>query len=204
MKKRLLIYLFLIIVCSTLYFYFTRQIWLNKISENLLIDEEVKKSDVIICPGGWSDYKSILYCLDFINKGYARKIIFLGDRIKFYNYYETWASLGEKFALKYGCKKENIIINERPSSTYEEALISRQIMDKNGMKSAIVVISPFHMLRTKKTFFKIFNNPKYKLYFAYPPTDPYYVHSWWLDEDSTVKLFNEYVKIIWYKYKYNI
>lgn len=204
MKKRILTYLFLIIVFSALYFYFTRQIWLDKLSENLVRKDIVKKSDLLICAGGWFDRERIKYCLDFINNGYVQKILFLGDKIKIYEYKESWASLGKKTALKYGCKEENILIDASPSSTYEEALASKKIMDEKKFSSAIIVTAPFHLYRTKKIFLKVFNSPKYKLYFTYSPADAYFIHSWWIDEYSTVTLFNEYVKIMWYKYKYKM
>lgn len=204
MKNRILTYLFFIIVCTALYFYFTKELWMNKFAENLTVSDPLKKSEIAICIGGWFDRDSIKYCVDLMNKGYAREVLFLGDKIRFAGERDTWASLGKKFAEKLGCPGEKIIINEKPSSTYEEAVISKMIMDKREYTRAIVVTSPFHGYRTKKVFQKVFNGSKYRLIFTYPRTDPLLVDSWWIDEASTVILFNEYVKIVWYKIKYGI
>ncbi|MFH1453970.1 MAG: YdcF family protein [Armatimonadota bacterium] len=204
MKKRILIYLFLILVFGSLYFYFTRELWFNKLSENLARADIIKKSDAVICLGGWDNFGRIKYAVELLNKGYAGKIVFLGDKIHISFIKNTWASLGKEAALKYGCPEDKIIIHQSPSSTYEEAVISKKIMDANNFTSAVVVTSPFHIYRSKKVFDKVFGDKKYRLYFSYPEDDSYLIHSWWIDEYSTVILFNEYVKIIWYKIKHKI
>ncbi|UOR11323.1 YdcF family protein [Halobacillus amylolyticus] len=76
-------------------------------------------------------------------------------------------------------------------STYENALYTEDIMQANNYKSAIVVTSNYHSLRSKFTFEKVYNND-ISLSYSFAP-------SFYNPEDGITELesgtaFKEYVK----------
>lgn len=113
-----------------------------------------KQSDVILVLGARSyiDGKynpcleaRVAHAAALYKKGYSPKMLVSGgnDREDNVNEAETMKMI----AVERGVKAEDILLEKAATSTYENFVLSQEIIAKNKMKSVIVVSEPFHMAR---------------------------------------------------------
>jgi len=96
--------------------------------------------------------------IELYKSGRAKKIIFTGGSAEVFsgnNKLISEAKFMANIALRNNIPKYNIILEENATTTIENAKFSKKIVDTKKFKSAIVVTSKFHILRTKQIFKKI-------------------------------------------------
>jgi uncharacterized SAM-binding protein YcdF (DUF218 family) len=117
----------------------------------------------------------------------------------------TWPQLAMQEAVSSGVPADAIILEERPTSTYEDAVYVKEIVLEKDLKSVIVVTSPHHTRRSRMIFRKVFQGQKFiPLSFSPAISDKFQVHKWWTRERELVGVFNEYCKLFLYFFKYII
>jgi uncharacterized SAM-binding protein YcdF (DUF218 family) len=87
----------------------------------------------------------INHAIDLYRSGKVRKIIFTGgqgnkDEL-------TEAAEARQFAVKKGIPEEDILIEDRSHTTYENLVNAKQLADTNGLKKILIVSDPIHMKR---------------------------------------------------------
>lgn len=95
--------------------------------------------------------------LELHNMKLADKIILSGKLSKtlFDNKFNE-SEVMKKYLLSKGFPEEKIILEGKSRDTFENAYLSKIIVDKNNWKKIIVVTNEFHMKRAKKIFKFIF------------------------------------------------
>jgi uncharacterized SAM-binding protein YcdF (DUF218 family) len=105
-------------------------------------------------------------------------------------------------ALSLGIPQDAILTENEALSTYQNAELTLPIMQEQGLTSAIVVSSDFHMRRVKFIFDHVYKDSGIKL--TYIGADSSYnAKWWWSDRRSRETTFNEYVKMIGNAIGYN-
>jgi uncharacterized SAM-binding protein YcdF (DUF218 family) len=61
-------------------------------------------------------------------------------------------------AESYGIPRDALLTENKATSTYENALYSKDIILEHGIKSALVVTSNYHMRRTRLAFERVFHD----------------------------------------------
>jgi uncharacterized SAM-binding protein YcdF (DUF218 family) len=94
--------------------------------------------------------------IELYNEERVSKIIFTGG-------FNTRKDISEaqymaNIAIKKGVDKNDIVLEEKSSTTIGNAYYSQIIMDNSEFNSAIIVTSPYHIRRVKYIFKKIMNN----------------------------------------------
>lgn len=183
----LVIALLLVFMITALAF---TNLW-GKLYDFLVISEQPLASDVIIVLGGSSERD--LYAAELYNLGFSRKIIVSGV--------SPSAGIMAERAVKNGVKREDIILEQKAISTYQNAIFTREIMLDNGFQSAIVVSSPFHMRRSRLVFERVYKNSGISLTYCAVPS------SLSTDTQRPPAIFRqsvivEYVKLIYYWFRY--
>lgn len=111
--------------------------------------DKLEKADVIIAVSGGETFSRTLEAVNLYNDNWAPKLLFSGA-----------AKSGEvsnaeamrRYAINKGVPAEDIIIEEKSTSTYQNALFSRNIIEENDWKSVILVTSPYHQRRAYMNF----------------------------------------------------
>jgi len=157
-KLALVIVLLVIAVCCL----FRHSIW-NAYCSFLVVQDDLKKADVIIVLGGASGERT-LQAVDLYKKGYAPRILMCGGKgvWRF-----TWGEVMGDLAVERGVPRDAVIAEGSSRTTIEEALNAKRVMEERGFKSAIVVSSPYHMRRVSLLFGKVFKGSGMSLIF-YP------------------------------------
>jgi uncharacterized SAM-binding protein YcdF (DUF218 family) len=82
-------------------------------------------------------------------------------------------------------------------STHVEALEAKRILDRLGLRSALMVSSPYHTRRINMICARVFDR-NYRFAVVPARTQQTYSARDWLDRDSRKKIVSEYVKMVWF------
>ena len=116
-------------------------------------DAEISKADCVIVLGA-SSFNGMIsmvyegrihYGIELYEEGYADKILFTGGFGEGSNCSE--ANAARRYALDYGLSDDVILLEENSHTTIENIRFSKEIMETEGLKSALLVSDPYHMKR---------------------------------------------------------
>ena len=93
--------------------------------------------------------------------------------------------------------KANIILEKGSTSTYENAVEIKKIIETKGIKSIILITSFYHMKRASYTFSRILPG-EIRLY-LYPVATPNFDEKMWWRGRGPVLLAGEFFKFYWYR-----
>ncbi len=168
---------------------------LNKAAKYLYCKDELKPADVIVVLAG-EETERVEYGVKLFKEGWARKdrMIFSGGPAV-WKY--TFASLMEEHALHLGVPKKDILLEDRSTSTEEDAQFTREILRQHGYTSLILVTSPYHSKRADKIFRKTMGNeirvisaPAEKSWFRF--------EDWWERKRDRKVVFMEFSEFLWF------
>jgi len=176
----------------TLFLFLVREPILEAMGSFLVVQDELKKADVIIVLGGGGN-KRVEEAARLYKKGYSKYMIMTGGL----NIVQTnEAKRMRHHATHLDIPDENIILEPKAQHTYEHPIFVKPIIQARGFRSAIVVSSPFHMRRTAMLFDRAFKNSGIKFIY-YPVQDSWFkIDEWWKNDTFRRIVSNEYKKLI--------
>lgn len=169
---------------------------LNKAAKYLYYRDELKPADIIVAiPDNETGY-SVEYGVKLFKEGWARKdrIILSGGSV---SWKYTWASLMQEQALSLGVPRNAIFLEEKSSSTKENAIFTREIMKRHRYTSLILVTSAYHSKRANKIFKKIMGN-EIRVLSAPSEETRFRLEDWWKRERDRKIVFIEFFKFFWF------
>jgi len=142
---------------------FTFTNFYKTIAGPLTRDDIPAKSDVIIVLGGgvvtdlrilpWGAQERVRRGVELYNGGMSENIILAGGQVKGQSYTES--EFMKDYAVFLGVDSDVMIEENKSTSTYENAVNSKKIMDEQGWKNALIVTSDFHTMRACRVFEKV-------------------------------------------------
>lgn len=90
------------------------------------------------------------------------------------------------------------------TSTLEEAQAALKYCNEKKYSKIIVLTSKHHTRRAKKIFDAVFKDSNVLVYFRGSKPMDYDTDNWWKQESGLIFVNNEYLKLIYYKWKYGI
>ena len=151
----------------------------------LIFKTNLQHVDVIIILGG--DSERIPYGAKLYKSNYSDKIIISGDK-----------EAGKKQAIESGITLKVVILEDKSTTTCENAKFSRSIMLQNNFTSAIVVSSPYHMRRASWLFGDVFKNDNITLLYSPVDNSWFKPEKWWTNKMEMHVVVEEYSKFIYY------
>jgi uncharacterized SAM-binding protein YcdF (DUF218 family) len=162
----------------------------------LTVDEKPEKSDVIVVLGGENIIRTD-YGVKLFKDEYSNRLLFTGGNINFGDNGKE-AEVMRNEAIKLCVPNEDIILEDKATSTYENAIFSKEIIMSKGFESAIIVTSDYHMLRSKLVFNKAFKGTGIKLTFCSSQSKKFKPQCWFTDKYSRHVTISEYKKLLRY------
>jgi uncharacterized SAM-binding protein YcdF (DUF218 family) len=191
MKKTLWIIVSLFLALITI-FAIKHESILCSMESFLIVNEEPKPVDVIIVLGGGPS-ESVYHGVRLYQSGYASRILFTGGA---HAGESTEAQVMMRQALYLGVPKEDILVEEKSLTTYENAKYSLDIIKANDFESVIVVASPYHTRRSSLIFSRLFEGIEFTV--CSFSNESYSTSEWWQDRYRTRFILSEYLKIVWF------
>jgi len=112
--------------------------------------ENCHAADVIIAVSGGDTIARAQSAVELYQNGWAKEIIFSGAAADPSS--PSNAATMREFAFQSGVPENSIIIDETSKNTHENAVNTAKILKKNGVKTAILTTSPYHMRRVLLEF----------------------------------------------------
>lgn len=195
--------LFFIILLA--FFVFIRIAIMPLMGQWLVVNDELKDSDVILVLMG-SVYDRILEAVDFYQEGYGKQIVLINSYIaakemareKGLKAYGN-TLLCEMAARDMGVKEKDIVILDGNSrSTQDEARTFREYLKKNSyIDSVIIVTSKFHSRRAGQIFSKAIAgiDREIEILVRSSKYDDSIVERWWRSREGFEQVIFEYLKL---------
>lgn len=169
---------------------------LDKVAKYLYCKDELKPADIIVVIPDSETRYSVDYGVKLFKEGWAKKerIILSGGNIM-WKY--AWASLMQEQAVSLGVPRNAILLEEKSTSTKENAIYTREIMKRHRYTSLILVTAAYHSKRAGKTFRKIMGN-EVSVLSAPAEESKFRFEDWWKRERDRKTVLIEYFKFFWF------
>lgn len=152
----IIIILFFFIILAVIYF-------LKNIGKFLIHKDQTERADAIVILGGLDAAQRIRHGVELYKKGYANKII-VSDG--YYICEKSLAGLMKELALELGIPEKDIIVEKKSKHTHENAVFTKEILEKEGFKKIILIASDYQSKRARMIFkkalgsnYQIINSP---------------------------------------------
>lgn len=167
---------------------------LEKAGGYLYYKDELKPADAIVILAG-EETERVEYGAKLFKEGWARKdkVIMAGGPLV-WKY--SWASLMQEHAVYLGIPKNAILLEDKSRTTEEDARFTKEIMNRHGYKSCILVTSPYHSRRAFRIFTKIMG-AEIKIISAPSEKNWFKFDEWWKRKRDRARVLDEYSKFIW-------
>lgn len=152
----------------------------------------LERSDVIVVISGDESQARLSEGVRLFRAGWAPKLIFSGaaeDGLL------SNARAMEMTALEMGVPRDAMILEPEAMDTFGNAVYTRRIMVDNGMRSAILVTSPYHLHRALLTFKSVFQGTDIRIIPRSAPDSAWRKVGWWNDQESRRLTFRELERI---------
>lgn len=187
------------------------QFWLMKIAQFLIVADKPEKCDVIVALAYPRDMR-VRHAVKLYQQGYGDYVAFnfgVGPRTHVPNIFrnepkDSPRAIARGFATEQGVPPEKVIVQGDTTGTFDEAVQLKQLMRQRGFRSALIVTSALHTRRAAMVFHKVFRGENVRLLFYGVPVEEekMSLDRWWTREDELITINNEWVKLIFYFFKY--
>ncbi len=114
----------------------------------------------------------------------------------------TSSKLTRKCMVESGVDSLRVFELGKATSTFEESEEILTYCINNNLKEISVVSSDFHLRRMSMVFGEKFQEKGILVHFFGTETKDFKAESWWTFEAGLITTFNEYIKIVYYVFKY--
>jgi uncharacterized SAM-binding protein YcdF (DUF218 family) len=177
----------------------------------LITQAPLEKADAIVVLGGSANYKErAREAAKLLLDGRSQRILITNDNTR-----GPWSSSEQRNPFFYersfqelqaaGVPENSIEVVIQPvTSTNEEAEVVRQYVQERGLRSLLVVTSAYHSRRALWTFSRVFRGTRVQvgLVSASNGVESPPPSTWWLTSVGWKLVPTEYVKLIYYVFKY--
>lgn len=168
---------------------------LQKMASFLIIKHPVSQADVgIILSGSYGDRVQKGVALFKENK--VRRLLMTGGP----RFNKSEAEFMKDYAVALGVPEDKVSIETNARSTYENAVNTKEMIDKWGVKSIIIITSDYHTKRSYLVFRNVYKKGSYTLQIASGEAS---INSkdWLRNHEMSEKVLTEWAKLVIYKIK---
>jgi uncharacterized SAM-binding protein YcdF (DUF218 family) len=180
----------------------TPLIW--SIAKPLELKDAPRPADVIAVLGGGvgesgkagDGYQERVHsAVKMYNEKLSSNILYMSG----YMYFMKEAYVMRTLSVDMGVKPDDIIIDDTPVSTYDMVMDLKKLIRSHNWKSAILISSPYHMLRLKLLCDKQLSGVR--IYYVPVESSSYYARGSSVSLKQMTGIIKEYVAILYYKLK---
>jgi uncharacterized SAM-binding protein YcdF (DUF218 family) len=183
--------IFLIIIVVTAGYF-----GLRALGAYLIISSELKPANAIVILSG-GDESRMQEALRLYNENYAKMIILTETGQTTEGFTQLYSFDMRIVLLSHGVPSGNILITDHSvSSTRDEALVVKNLMINQQMKSAIIVTDPYHTRRALNIFKENFADTDIQLSIKPVQNSWYNSRTWFLKIDGWKFTILEYFKLL--------
>jgi uncharacterized SAM-binding protein YcdF (DUF218 family) len=119
----------------------------------LIIDDATDTADAIIVLGGEAyPPNRTIHALKLYNQRRAPVVVFAGGALPGRSPETSSAQVARRYALARGLPPNIALLADGAQSTYDEAVLVRELVVAHGWRSLMIVTDPYHTRRAVRTF----------------------------------------------------
>lgn len=150
----------------------------------LVVVTPIQEADLVVALGGGPP-KREEEAVRLLKRGLARRILFLGN-LRPWDY------------RRLDIPAERAIPVPAPvHSTYEDAMVTREVVQERGLWSVLIVTSPYHLRRAQLIFGRVFRGTGVTLIFS-PSQREFPMEAWWRSHLGRKLVIREYLGLVYY------
>lgn len=158
----------------------------------LVVSDALRSADAIIAIGG-DGPERIFTALRLLREGYGRWLVVSGGP---YGRGFNSAILMRNQAIRGGLPAERIIVDDVAESTVGNAVGSARLMKRRGLRSAILLTSPYHTRRAAIVFSRYFRRDGLVVRVLAVDDGYFRIDRWWTREPDRGLVLREYTKLL--------
>lgn len=202
--KRLLITLTILLVLVAGLYLFRKPI-LKGIGYSLVYEDSSVKVDAAFILSSSPTERGEL-AADLYHRNMFPVIFTMGEAINpslaAINIQQTDAELTKRYLVQLGVPDSLVRAINRGTSTYEESEEILGFANAKGFEHIMIITSQLHTRRVKNTFKKKFSDSGIEVVIQGASPNNYDIDHWWESEEAMINVNNEYVKLLYYRWKY--
>ena len=152
----------------------------------------LERSDTIIVISGDEDLARFREGLRLYRAGWAPTLLFSGAAR---DGSSSNAEVMRDLAIAEGVSPAAILADHDGGDTYGNAVYTRDLMVAHGLRSAILVTSPYHLHRAAITFKAVYSGTNIRLIARSAPDGDWRKTSWWARPETRSITFRELEKL---------
>lgn len=170
--------------------------FLKYLGNYLVLKNSFSSSDIIVVLGGGS-IQRILTGIELYQKKKAPKLLVYRNisKKKFLDWNSKSISTTEE-AIRLGVNIKDIIHENNPRNTIEEAKFFSKIVSKSKLNSAIIVTDNYHTKRSSVLFQHFIKQKNFRFSFYSPSLEQFDPKKWWHKKEDTKFLIYEYLALV--------
>lgn len=194
MWRWLVLSLVAVVIAAALYA--GRAALLQALGDFLTVNDPLRRADAIIVVSG-NGPDRIGTSAALLREGFGRVLIVSGGPYELRRgRYRNSAHVMRDEAIAEGVPREQVLLDDGATSTYENAVGSARVMKEHGLRSAIVVTSPYHARRTGLVFSRVFRAQGLSLSVRSAERSFFQARRWWTRHRDRQLVVREYVKLL--------
>jgi uncharacterized SAM-binding protein YcdF (DUF218 family) len=160
------------------------------LAKHLIKEDALVKSDAIVVLGGFENEKRFNYGIELYKQGYGNNMIVSGA-----------GDTGDiiEYMTSNAVEKEDILIDQYATTTYENAVYVKKLVDDNHIKSFILVTTPDQSKRARQIFDKVFSNSGIRILSSSNKDSEFEPGKIMNSKNAKEQLIIEWVKLLYYK-----
>ena len=173
-------------------------VWLGAAGDFLVARDELRPADAIVVLAGNSPYRA-QHAVELYKAGWAPRVIVSNELVLSHGVELSWLELRRAGLVALDLPTEAVVpLDQVAQSTYHEAVQSRDVMLRQGWRTAILVTDPFHMRRASWAFHGVWDKAGLEVIASPAEGSKYVVSNWWRDPNKATRVIQEYVKYPYY------
>ncbi len=172
--------------------YLGRHPLLQAAGDFLVVNDPLVRADAIIAISG-NGPERVATSAALLRDGYGRWLVISGGP---YGLRQNSVVELHDLAIASGVPADRILADDRAESTLENALGSAQLMKARGLRTAILVTSPYHTRRAAVAFSRIFRGEGLEVRVRAADNSFFEVRRWWTRRGDRDLVVREYMKLL--------
>ena len=149
-------------------------------------------SDAVVVISGDEQMARFQEGVNLYERGFGQYLVFSGAA---YDNGTSNADVMRSLAVKRGIPDAAILEEPQGEDTWGNAVFTRQVLEEHGLRSAILVTSPYHARRAKLTFDAAYSGSGISLMVHAAPDSQWRKLSWWQQPETRRLTFTELQKL---------
>ena len=149
-------------------------------------------SDAVVVISGDEQLARFQEGVNLYERGFGQYLVFSGAA---FDNGTSNADVMRSLAVKRGIPDAAILEEPQGEDTWGNAVFTRQVLEEHGLRSAILVTSPYHARRAKLTFDAAYSGSGISLMVHAAPDSQWRKLSWWQQPETRRLTFTELQKL---------